>query len=440
LGVEIQVPSIDLGDSLSAATEPSSLLSELRALRRGTSRLNSRGLTHLFTGRDLDGTTVGIAYLDSLCDREFGAGLSEARNRSAWIESLIAAHEIGHNFGAVHDGDPDEACASAPAGFLMATSINGSDQFSTCSLGLMRPNIATASCIAPLSTADISVASDLGAVQRPLSRAFDWDLTVSNVGGLPTVNATAHILVPPVLSVEEVFVVGGTCTSGAGVIQCRLGEIAGGNSTVVHLSLRSDVIGSNSISVDVSADNETRTNNNRGDGTISIEPETDLAIGLQAPSTTTAGGGFSLSISASNLSQTTAASSVTVTVSLPAGVTATAASLDGGSCSIAVESISCSLPSLAAGATVSGTASMSASSIGSAVVAAQISGGNPDSVEDNNSAQATLTVASSAVISGQASPSGGGGGGGSSNILLLSALLGLLGWQNLQRRRALIPH
>ncbi|HEX2101196.1 MAG TPA: hypothetical protein VHF69_11055, partial [Candidatus Synoicihabitans sp.] len=68
LGVEIQVPSVDLGESLSETTSASSLLDELGALRKRSPNLASRGLTHLFTGRNLDGTTVGIAYLDSLCN------------------------------------------------------------------------------------------------------------------------------------------------------------------------------------------------------------------------------------------------------------------------------------------------------------------------------------------------------------------------------------
>ena len=84
LGVEIQVPSIDyrrlaVGDHRGVvAARPS-----WRDLRKRSPNLNSRGLTHLFTGRDLDGTTVGIAYVDSLCDRQYGAGLSEASGRSA---------------------------------------------------------------------------------------------------------------------------------------------------------------------------------------------------------------------------------------------------------------------------------------------------------------------------------------------------------------------
>ena len=86
-----------------------------------TPELNSQGVTHLFTDRNLDGSTIGIAYLDSLCDVHNAVGLTESRN--AWLDSLVSAHEMGHNFGADHDGDSQGTCPNAPSsGFLMAPS------------------------------------------------------------------------------------------------------------------------------------------------------------------------------------------------------------------------------------------------------------------------------------------------------------------------------
>jgi hypothetical protein len=431
LGVEIQVPSIDIGESLSASTSANSLLDELAALRKRSPNLYSRGLTHMFTGRDLDGSTVGIAYVDSLCDRQFGVGLSEVTGRGSWVESLVAAHEIGHNFGAVHDGDQAKACASTPVGqFLMSPSINGSSDFSSCSLGLMQPNIPAASCITNLPAADIAVAASLGVIQRPVGRAFEWDLTVLNSGGVATANARAEILLPPVLLIEDAYVVGGSCNSGAGVISCQLDEIAGGSSTVIHLLLRSDVVGSNSVSVEVSADNESRTTNNRGEGTLSIDPEADLGVSLQAPSSIAIGSAFNVSLSATNLA-VIATNGISITLELPDGVTASSATLNGGSCAVQSGAIVCSIASLAAGATVTGSASLNASVAGSALLRARISGSYVDPVASNDTAQTSVTVTT--VMSTSAQPAKSGGGG-SSELLLLSALLGLLGLKKLQRR------
>ncbi|MBM0104491.1 hypothetical protein JM946_07020 [Steroidobacter sp. S1-65] len=434
LGVQISVPSIDIGDSLSATTAPSSLLSELADLRRRSPNLNARGLTHLFTGRNLDGSTVGIAYISSVCDRQYGAGLTEASGRNAWMESLIAAHEIGHNFGAPHDGDVDGACASTPTGvFLMSSSINGNDRFSSCSLSIMQPKANNASCITALANADITVDSSLGSARRPLGRNFDWALTVRNAGGLATTDARAEITLPSELTIVEAFVSGGTCTSGGGRVNCELGNIAGGNSTAVQLSLRGALVGSYPIAVDVSAANEGNLANNHGEGTIQIETEVDLGVSLQAPSSVAANEPFSASFSARNESERSAGS-VTLTMALPSGVSASSATLAGGSCSVASGTVTCSLPSLASGASAAGTVSLTAGAIGSVGLQAHVSSSHLDPDTANDRASTTVNVTAAAVTN-SSSGSSGGGGGGSLGTGLLALLLGTLGLKSLQQRR-----
>jgi hypothetical protein len=431
LGVEIQVPSVDLGDSLSDTTSPSSLLSELADLRKRSPNLYSRGLTHLFTGRDLDGRTVGLGYLDALCSQRYGAALTEARNLSSWIESLIAAHEIGHNFGAPHDGQADADCAStAPDQYLMAANISGSDRFSECSLYVMRRRLATSSCITSLPPSDITVEPDFGVLRHAVSQDFDWNVTISNVGGLATTNARAEIVLPPAVKVKEAFVIGGSCVTGAGMISCQLAPIPGGSSTAINLILRSDAVGSSDVALHVSASNDSQTSDNDGTATIEIENEADLGIGLQAPASVTNGTAFNVSLTASNTSGIEARN-VTVTIDLPAGVTASTATLTGANCSVQGSAIVCSLASLASGASLTGTASLVAATDGNAFLQARIAGDYVDPTAGNDTATATVTV-SSPTTARQSTESSGGGGAASWQLLL--ALFTLLGVKNLRRR------
>ena len=424
LGVEIQVPTIVLAgpqdDPFSSATNASTLLAELAALRKRSVELNARGLTHLFTGRDLDGTTVGIGYLNSVCHREYGAALTEVSNRGSWIESLIAAHEIGHNFGAVHDGT--EECASTPTDtYLMSPSVSGSDRFSQCSLGIMRPRVATASCITDLPPANVSVPADLGTVRHPVSASFDWQVTVSNTGGSSALDVRAELLVPPPVSVDDAFVTGGSCTSGAGMIICQIGNMAGGSTRAVQLVLRSDVVAANSISVRISAQNEAPAGDNVGEGTIVIEPEADLGLTLQAPASIAANESFDAQFTVTNAAAIDA-KELEIALTLPAGVSLAEASVQGGSCSAQNNQLICAIASLAAGGTARGSATLRASA-GPVTLHAQVSGAYVDPNVANDTADAQVTVTAAPVPVAQSG--GSGGGGGSIGALLLLALAAL---------------
>ena len=122
---------------------------ELGALRRQTPALVATGLTHLFTGRQLDGDTAGIAYSLGLCSQRFAVSLTMAHN-SAALDTLITAHEIGHVFGAPHDGT--EECASTPQNqYIMTPTLSTAvTSFSQCSLDQINAVIDSYSCVVPL--------------------------------------------------------------------------------------------------------------------------------------------------------------------------------------------------------------------------------------------------------------------------------------------------
>jgi hypothetical protein len=154
VGVELQVASVDLGGDLtaglSATTVPGTLLEELARVRQGSADLSATGLTHLFTGRNLDGQTTGIAYQHALCSRRFGASLTMAHN-SAALDALITAHEIGHVFGAPHDGT--QQCASTPQDqYIMTPTFTDTSvtSFSQCSLDQIDAVLDSYACVVAL--------------------------------------------------------------------------------------------------------------------------------------------------------------------------------------------------------------------------------------------------------------------------------------------------
>ena len=80
------------------------LLESFRASPYATS--SPADVRHLFTGKEIEGLTIGIAYVGAVCTAEgrYGVGLSNAV--STGLQPFLAAHEIGHNLSATHDSQP----------------------------------------------------------------------------------------------------------------------------------------------------------------------------------------------------------------------------------------------------------------------------------------------------------------------------------------------
>jgi hypothetical protein len=139
---------LDANGSLSV-TDGSTLLSTFRSYMNSGdgSAIPKGGLSHLFSGKDFDGNTAGVAYVGTLCSSSSGYGVNQVRGTSA-VTAVIVAHEMGHNFGARHDGQSGSPCAGQTGSWLMSPSVSGSQtRFSQCSLDTILPRIATAGCL-----------------------------------------------------------------------------------------------------------------------------------------------------------------------------------------------------------------------------------------------------------------------------------------------------
>ena len=272
------------------------LLSELRSYRRNSSSQMALGITHLMTGRDLDGDTVGIAYIGSVCQGSSASSLSEGR-RSSTQASLIAAHEIGHNFNAPHDGE-NGACSSTPQTFLMAPRLNGNDQFSACSIAQMQPTVNNASCLSAYIPPDVSLDVTTPAPQAIVGTSFGASFVVRAAGDDPSADVSATVTIPTGLTVDAVTANGATCTTGAGNATCSFGTMAAGDSRQIDMTLTSTSIGSLIVDLSLSSTNDADAGNNEGTITVSsagtpvvVPPPTPLATGGGSTGSASGGGG-----------------------------------------------------------------------------------------------------------------------------------------------------
>jgi hypothetical protein len=295
VGIEIELT----GEIIAFASEPdpfsasagSDLLPQLGDYREAQPLLRASGVTHLVTGRDLDGATVGIAYVGALCQSRFGASISQG---SGTLTSLVAAHELGHNFGSPHDGEspdpgePANPCESTPRIFLMSPQLNGSDQFSQCSLTQMEPEIRAASCILPVAgTADVALAASATALEATRGQSFPLQASVSSRGPADAASVLLTVTLPNGLSaLDGSASAGGSCATEAGGIACSWPTLAAGVTATATVNLRADVAGTYSVPVVLTAASDAST----GDDALSVTV-TATAPGPVAPPAPASGGG-----------------------------------------------------------------------------------------------------------------------------------------------------
>ena len=58
----------------------------------------------LTSGIDLTGSTVGIAFIGTMCSSTSSVGVTQDGGRSLSSVASTAAHELGHIFNMGHDG------------------------------------------------------------------------------------------------------------------------------------------------------------------------------------------------------------------------------------------------------------------------------------------------------------------------------------------------
>ena len=93
-------------DPYTDTTVPIDLLNEVRDYFQDEELGGDVG--HLFTGRDLDGSTIGISFSSGggICRFQTGFGLSESVTPLSFMTDLVA-HELGHNWNLRHCDCPD---------------------------------------------------------------------------------------------------------------------------------------------------------------------------------------------------------------------------------------------------------------------------------------------------------------------------------------------
>jgi len=110
-----------------------------------------RDIAHLMTGKTMDGGVIGSANIDTVCDvcgDAMGYGFSQSRfSLVPAFRSCLTAHELGHNWGAVHcDGESDCATMCSEIGACGGNC----GQFGISASSAIITGVNTAPCVSTL--------------------------------------------------------------------------------------------------------------------------------------------------------------------------------------------------------------------------------------------------------------------------------------------------
>ena len=103
--VEIVISHIEIRSSSNdpyTTSDPAGLLIQFSNHWASSMRSIPRDLAQMFTGRNLNGGVIGIAWLSSVCSRSTGYSLIQNVGLSSTLRVAVSAHELGHNFSALH--------------------------------------------------------------------------------------------------------------------------------------------------------------------------------------------------------------------------------------------------------------------------------------------------------------------------------------------------
>jgi len=120
----------------------------------GPNNLSGHDVATLWTGRNFNGGTIGIAFLGAVCFN-LRYNVCENFTGNGNLLRVLQSHELGHNWDAFHDGG---------GGFIMSASVNNTDEWSDDSIDDIEDFYLGSPCLEDCTDGESPIAE------------FEWEL------------------------------------------------------------------------------------------------------------------------------------------------------------------------------------------------------------------------------------------------------------------------
>jgi hypothetical protein len=180
------------------STDSNALLTQFETEWTTNQSSTVRDTAHLFTGKDLDGSTIGLAYVGTICSSTLGFGLSQSRFSGNFSFRVgVTAHEVGHNFNAGHC---DTSCTPCR---IMCGTIGGCSGSAT-DLGCSKSVISSFAQVCPCLS-QFNNGLDLPFVEPFTSTTLNYNRwpTPANAGGVVNTAAVTEPSSPNALDLAN---------------------------------------------------------------------------------------------------------------------------------------------------------------------------------------------------------------------------------------------
>ncbi len=202
--VEQYIVSTSGGDPWTGSTNAGNLLDSFTAWAP-TGFTATHDLGTLWTHRDLDGSTIGLAWVGTVCTA-YRYNILEDFSSNAQLKRVLAAHEIGHNFNAGHD---------TLSGYIMSQSVSNTNVWSAKSQDSINIYYQGRTCLGTCTPINPVV----NFVSTAYQVAESGDITDTQYCGVPY----KTIMIPVSLnrSIQSATTIGVSITNGGNAVQSR---------------------------------------------------------------------------------------------------------------------------------------------------------------------------------------------------------------------------